>query len=262
VPFKDYAPIGAAGEINSSVRDLATWVQLFLDKGLTSNGDVLIGRDQLEELCAAFIDTDLPGISYGLGWYRGNLLGKPYLFHDGIADGFSSLVSFMPEEKLGVIVLCNQNSDFATADLKDWWLLKAAADIYDYLLNGAITGRTVLPAFPAAAGLLQLPISEAVREAMPATDPAPADVAGIYSDPGFGEFTIDKMGADWAVSYFGHTWPAKIVGNDIFFLVYAAGSRRPLKGTLKKNIFGTAVTGLEMKLTRERDASTVIFKKR
>src|ERR1700682_2290760 len=121
LPLKNWDNIGPAAEINSNVLDMAKWVQLFLRKGLTSTGGVMVSPAALEQMYTPLIATnDGAGSSYGLGGYiralRGQLADKRIIFHPGDADGNSASVSFMPGEGLRVIVLTNQH---CTPDLVD-----------------------------------------------------------------------------------------------------------------------------------------------
>jgi len=64
--------------------------------------------------------------SYGLGWfidyYRNNLM----IHHGGSSLGCQSLISFMPKEEMGVVVLCNKLCTLTEA---------ISYSIYDKLLD-------------------------------------------------------------------------------------------------------------------------------
>ena len=133
LPLKDFANIGPAAEINSTVLDMAKWVQLFLRKGLGSNGDSIIPLPALERMYSPHIDTnDGTGTSYGLGWTIGTIQSqqqeKRLIFHTGDADGNSAYVSFMPDDGLGVVVLTNQH---CSTNMINQWPDKVATAIYD-----------------------------------------------------------------------------------------------------------------------------------
>jgi CubicO group peptidase (beta-lactamase class C family) len=224
LPLKDWTNIGPAAEVNSNVLDMAKWVQLFLRKGVASDGGVMISLTALEQMYTPLIVTDPnTGTSYGLGWFIGavksQLANHRLIFHDGDADGNSAYVSFMPDDGLAVIVLSNQH---CTQNLIDVWPNKVATAIYDHLLHGKVTGqlvlppRTVLPAGVAAASAAPI-AAAAVTPAVtspgaaptPAAAPAivPGDYTGMFSNPGYGEMVVSRSGNNLNLSYYDLTWP-------------------------------------------------------
>ena len=230
IPLKNWDNIGAAAEINSNVLDMAKWVQLFLRKGLSSDGSVLIGQTALEHMYAPLIGTDDGhGSGYGLGWYVGTvqsqLSDKRIVFHPGDADGNSAYVSFMPDEGLGVIVLTNQH---CTTDLVEIWPNRVATAIYDHLLHGQLTGQLVLPPRPAPA----VAAADAAPIAAPAVAPAiaaPGDYTGLFSNPGYGDMAVSRSGNNLNISYYDQTWPLQPLTDTLFrFDVLAFGTDFPV----------------------------------
>jgi CubicO group peptidase (beta-lactamase class C family) len=229
LPLKNWENIGAAAEINSNVLDMAKWVLLFLRKGLTSTGSVLVSRTALEHMYDPLIATDDgAGSGYGLGWYVGTvqsqLADKRIIFHPGDADGNAAYVSFMPDEGLGVIVLSNQH---CSRNLVEIWPNRVATAIYDHLLHAQATGQLVLPPRPtqtvAAAG--------AAPMAAPAVPPAIAagDYTGMFSNPGYGDMAVSRSGNNLNISYYGMTWPLKPLTDTLFrFDVLAFGTDFPV----------------------------------
>jgi len=56
-----------------------------------------------------FMFREMPIINYGLGWFIQPYRGHYLVHHGGNIDGFASLVSFMPQEKSGIVILTNMN---------------------------------------------------------------------------------------------------------------------------------------------------------
>src|SRR5690606_23669479 len=54
---------------------------------------------------------------YGLGWFVGNYGEEPVVYHFGNFAGSRTHVSFMPERRLGVVVMANE--DLAAGDIAD-----------------------------------------------------------------------------------------------------------------------------------------------
>jgi len=118
IPFFKMTANGPAGSINSNLKDMAKWVRFHLAEGKV-DGKQIIARETLLQMHAPQMvipfDSELkflfydetPTISYGLAWvilpYRGHYM----VHHGGNVPGFTSLVSFIPKEKIGVVVLTN-----------------------------------------------------------------------------------------------------------------------------------------------------------
>jgi CubicO group peptidase (beta-lactamase class C family) len=233
LPLKNFANIGPAAEINSNVLDMAKWVQLFLRRGLSSNGSVLISEASLEQMYTALIGTGDAGTSYGLGWTIGtvqsNQQNKRIIFHTGDADGNSAYVSFMPDDGLGVIVLTNQH---CTQDMVDKWPDKVARSIYEHLLQGQVTGQLILPRRAGLPVGASADAAHAAPVAAPAVAPAlasPGDYTGMFSNPGYGDLVVSRSGNSLNVSYYGLTWPLQPLSDTVFrFDVMAFGTDFPV----------------------------------
>ena len=116
IPFYDGQwSIAPAGAIVSSVADMSKWVLLHLNKG-KHEGAQIVSENQVVQMHApqmvapvTFPCAEIPISSYGLGWfvepYRGHMIAE----HGGNIDGFSSLVTLLPEQNIGVVVLTNLN---------------------------------------------------------------------------------------------------------------------------------------------------------
>lgn len=127
LPMKDFANIGPAAEINSTVLEMTKWVLLFLNNGVGQGGETFIDQSYLQKIYHEYVATG-PGVHYGLGWFIDKIQGRRLLFHQGDADGYAAYVSFMPDDGLGVIALTSQH---CTKDLIGIWPDKVAARIYD-----------------------------------------------------------------------------------------------------------------------------------
>ena len=237
LPLKDFGNIGPAAEINSTVLDMAKWVQLFLRKGYGSGGVSIIQLAALQRMYTPFIAThDGTGTSYGLGWTIGTIQteqqAKRLIFHTGDADGYSAYVSFMPDDGLGVVVLTNQH---CMPKMINHWPDKIATAIYDHLLHGEVTGKLSLPgravpaepAFPPGFGP---PPAGYVL-------PSPGDYTGMFGNPGYGDFVIGCSGDDLTISNHAQTWPLRPFPNDMhfLFLIDAFGANFPVFVKFKRS---------------------------
>jgi CubicO group peptidase (beta-lactamase class C family) len=104
--------IGPAGSINSNLVDMLKWVRLHLNGGKLN--DVTLWNKKIQkEIQTSFsiISTSTKGSThfrtYGLGWNIWDFKGKVTIWHNGMCDGFYSLINILPEEKLGIVILQN-----------------------------------------------------------------------------------------------------------------------------------------------------------
>ena len=115
--------LAPAGSIASSAKDMANWLLTQIDAGVfegkqaipqevimaTRRPQTISGNLNLRE--KQFSHFSL----YGLGIQISDRSGRVMFTHTGGVDGFTSSVAFIPEEKLGVVVLTNtdHNSFFS-----------------------------------------------------------------------------------------------------------------------------------------------------
>lgn len=122
----------AAGGVYSSVTDMSKWVMAMINSGK-------YGPDLKERLFSETVHRELwtpqtiiaggnPAAfsSYGLGWFLSNVNGRFQATHTGGLSGIVTQVTILPELKLGIIVLTNQQSGAAfnaiTNSIKDGYL--------------------------------------------------------------------------------------------------------------------------------------------
>lgn len=115
IKFLDISLISPAGCLNSCAADMARWVQMQLAGGVYAN-QALINPVTLQELHTPQII--IPGApetketllnAYGIGWQILSYRGHYFVSHDGVSDGFTSVVGFFPGENVGLVVLANKN---------------------------------------------------------------------------------------------------------------------------------------------------------
>lgn len=117
------AGMGAAGSINSSVREMSNWLITWINGG-KFNGKQVIPPAYVKEALtpSAVVDggmaqrifmlEDNPQfhtLNYGYGWFISDYRGHYKVQHGGNIDGFSASATFYPADSIGVVVLSNQN---------------------------------------------------------------------------------------------------------------------------------------------------------
>ena len=133
-----------AGAVQSSIGDMSRWVMLQLNRG-ELDGKRLFSERRSREMWSPH--TIIPASdprnqalaavkpmfsAYGLGWMVSDYRGRQLVWHTGGLAGMVTRVTLVPDRKLGIIVLTNQESGGAfnaiTYTVLDHYLGAAAAD--------------------------------------------------------------------------------------------------------------------------------------
>jgi CubicO group peptidase (beta-lactamase class C family) len=118
-PYLSEAPLGAAG-IQSSVADMAKWLQLLLDEGRVGDKSVIKADTVAEGFKPQMLLANIgyPAArhakphfyAYGLGWFLQDYQGRLVAMHTGSLYGANALAAVVPEENLGLVILINAGS--------------------------------------------------------------------------------------------------------------------------------------------------------
>ena len=113
IPFHAADNIGPAGSINSNVEDMARYAIFQLGNGKV-NGIPIVSESNLSlthspqvPMGGAGLFKEIGPQSYGMGWVNTSYRGHQLVWHNGGIDGFYALVSMLPDEHLGVVILTN-----------------------------------------------------------------------------------------------------------------------------------------------------------
>jgi CubicO group peptidase (beta-lactamase class C family) len=193
--YYDISGMSPAGSINSSVNDMSNWLITWINKG-KFKGQELIPENYIEEaissqmvIAAGLPDKDLPEAhfsNYGYGWFLRSYKGHYRVSHGGNIDGFSADVTFFPSDKIGIIVLANQNGSAVPGLVRN--------TISDYMLK--VNKTDFIKIYNADKAKAKKEESEvkkkAAAEKITNTKPSHIlqDYTGKYSNPGYGEFNI------------------------------------------------------------------------
>ncbi|SFB31539.1 serine hydrolase [Algoriphagus aquimarinus] len=117
-PYYNIAAISPAGSINSSVKEMTNWLKIWLNEGALNNIQVLPKAyvekaiNPLMLVGGGIADKQFPDQhlnSYGYAWFTSSYKGHYRLEHGGNIDGFSANVSLFPADKIGIVILSNQD---------------------------------------------------------------------------------------------------------------------------------------------------------
>jgi hypothetical protein len=204
-----------AGAIISCVADLAKWMNLQLSGGTLGkvklfsaaqaremwSGQTILPVEELpKDAPAAFAATQPNFHTYGLGWDLRDYRGKRLVGHNGMLSGYVSRTALIPELKLGIVVLTNQESTAAhnaiVNTVLDHYL---GAPDSDWV--GAYAERV-----KASNAHAEETMKKAVGKRNANTRPALplTSYAGRYRDAWYGDMRIEEHGGKLSM-YFTHS---------------------------------------------------------
>ena len=185
----------AAGAINTSVADLASWMRLHLGKG-EFDGERLLPAALIGELHAPRIHYTSPGHAefgeahYGLGLRSSSYRGDRLVFHGGGWIGWGTLMTLVPDFGIGVAVFTNRSPSEVPATLT-WHIIDRlrGRDPVDWRERF----REQREEF-----IAHLQVDKEAREKARHKDTHPAhelaDYAGDYEHPAYGVMSIREQG--------------------------------------------------------------------
>ena len=233
IPYRNIDAVGPAGSINSNLEDMIAWLRLQLNQG-QHDGHQLISKEQMETLhspqmpCdSPFHGPEMPVSTYGLGWFIEPYRGHPLIHHGGAIDGFSSQVAFLPEEEIGIVVLCNTHGSIipytVTFNIIDSLLGEEPVDWSGKmatLMSGDEPAESAVTDVPETLDPATTPVTdteEKVAEAQVVSLDRPViTYAGIYHHAGYGEMSIQLKDDGLQAIFQNIEMPMEYTGNDTF----------------------------------------------
>lgn len=207
-----------AGGIYSSVHDMARWMNVQLAHGTLENGQALFSAKSQQGMWQMITPQAAPEPSvpqlaaakpnfagYGEGWSLSDYRGQKLVWHTGGWPGMVSRVTLVPEQKLGIVVLTNQEVGAAFNAI--------TMDVLDAYLQAPQTDWVA--AYAAAVAKAQDKADEgwarhqAARDASSRPSLPLAGYAGGYRDAWYGDVAVEQKGRTLRLR-FGKT--AQLVG--------------------------------------------------
>lgn len=220
----------AAGGIMSNLTDLTKWAILQMNNGKYGEGltKKLFSEETHEEMWSPQTIIHAAGgpynthfSAYGLGWFLSDVKGYKQVSHTGGLLGTVTQVTLIPELKLGIIVLTNQQSGAAftaiTNTIKDSYFGITGKDRVKQYHDNVVRNEK-------EANDITDKLWKTIDSTQKANKikPNTAIFAGIYTDDWFGKVNVtEKDGGLWFASeksprlsgpmypYKGNTWIAK-----------------------------------------------------
>ena len=212
--------MGPAGSIHSTAEEMTGYVRMMLNKGKVGK-KTLIDEKMFGELTTPNIHYQLlpfevPGrmpVGYALGWFVDNYRGHRLVDHGGNVNGATALVSMLPDDDIGLVILVNADSSMFCEAL--------AMEIYDRYLGvsektdwfGFYDGEFKKLLTDMKAKMNELP--ESKKEGKPHAHEL-AEYAGTYTHPGYGDITIDCGNNSLSITYHSQNHELSHLHYDIF----------------------------------------------
>jgi CubicO group peptidase (beta-lactamase class C family) len=212
-----------SGSVNASARDIAAWLKFHLSKGVGPDGKRLVSVKNLTEThapqnlipmrgSAKTMNPETVQLTYGLAWLIYDYRGKKMVSHGGMIDGFRVQITFLPDEDLGVAVLCNLHDTRMTQSLTNSLVdLIAGLEVKDW---NAYYRRVVDD--EAAERKRDLAARNKLRD----TDAKPslplADYAGAYEHPAYGPVSVTAARSKLTLRYGNFICPLEHFEKDTF----------------------------------------------
>jgi len=209
-PFLD-PTTDPAGGINAGANDMARWMIAQLDSGRV--GDKRLWTQRTTRLQWSVV-TPIPSgpapkelapwtasfSGYGLGFFLRDYRGNKLVTHTGGLPGYVSLLMMLPDKKLGVMVLTNQESGaaFQAIGLRvlDYYL---GAPKWDWL-GGYVRRMAIVDSLNAA----EVSAAAASRDTLSKPSLPLARYAQTYEDPWYGTISVTAEGGGLVIR-FDHT---------------------------------------------------------
>lgn len=99
-------PVAPAGSVWSNVLDMAEYLKCEMRDGLNDRGEQVISAENLLARRRAAINID-GKTSYGMGWFLKDRQGLAEIGHGGNTRGFTANMFFLPEHRIGMVILTN-----------------------------------------------------------------------------------------------------------------------------------------------------------
>jgi CubicO group peptidase (beta-lactamase class C family) len=218
IPFRNIDQIGPAGSINSNAEDMAKYLLMHMNLGKSGTKQILSDANAAQMqtpqmvIPGAIRWTEVGHSAYGMGFFITAYRGHKLVHHGGNIDGFSALVTFMPQDKIGMVILTNMNGSALPTVL--------SYNVYDRMLGLDQVGWTAR--LKDDEKKQRESADQAKKQGLTARKPnthpshAMADYAGEFEHPGYGVAKIAAEQEALLLTFNGLKAPLKHFHYDVF----------------------------------------------
>lgn len=206
-----------AGGLNASVSDLARWMRCLLDNG-TINGKQLLAADIVRQMTTPRVHAgrsmfdEIGESHYGFGLATEHYRGERKVSHSGSWVGWGTLMTMLPERRIGVAVLTNRAPSPVT-------------ELLTYAALDRLCGHDPIDWFGRFSEMrqkvvAQRSIDKAASNNGRRTETKPShalhEYAGAYSHPAYGCMIITHEGDELGWQWRGMSGPLQHHHYDVF----------------------------------------------
>lgn len=214
-PYTNLDAMSPVGGINTSVTEMAKWIQLWINGGKYKNETIIPAGFLKEAISSQMIisggvpqanNPDLYFSTYGFGWFLSSYRGHYRVEHGGTITGFSANMCFFPTDSIGIVVFTNQNLSQVTSIVRnilaDRLLGLPAKDWHKMLYKPQLAANPYIK--PVLTGKLNTPAHTLKA------------YTGQYFHKGYGSFTIVTERDSLFARFPGSSWWLRPDQYDVF----------------------------------------------
>ena len=185
--------MGPAGSICANVRDMGKWLIPWMNEGKYKGEEVLPESYIREAISSQMVVSGRPPgttrpelhfSNYGFGWFLSSYKGHYRVEHGGNLNGFTASVCFFPSDKIGIVVLVNQQGSQVNAVIRNTIADKMLGENpYDW--HAALYN----PPTEMEEEKVRKP-----KEEKPGPTRSLSAYTGLFGHPGYGVYKIEQKG--------------------------------------------------------------------
>jgi CubicO group peptidase (beta-lactamase class C family) len=218
VPYRNIDAIGPAGSINSNIEDMVRYLQLHMSKGKFGDKQLLSANMATQMQSPQMVTpgeppfAELGATSYGMALTVSTYRGRKVIGHGGAIDGFNALLSFLPAEGIGVVILTNRSGATSNTTISRWILDRLLG------LDPVDWSKRIKDQQTRQRASAEEARKKGYTKPREGTRPSHdlKEYAGEYEHPGYGVIRIGQQGDALSFTYNQMTSPLEHFHYDIF----------------------------------------------
>lgn len=225
--------IAPAGAVNSTIVDMARYALMYVNGGKGTDGRQVLSPAVLDEMQLPQISVPMrakfPEIGpthYGFGLFVSSYRGHRHIAHTGAYEGFNASLSWLPDAKVGVVILANHNLllNFMQVISNRAFDLELGIEPIDWRARFG----------PTEPGARAPNAQDTTGKPSTKTKPARplAEYTGRFEHPAYGIVTVRAVGSETLeLEFHGDRFPLRPVRVDLFETAELPNSYHPLQKT-------------------------------
>ena len=255
LPFRDRPAGNPSGGVNSSAGEMVNWLKLHLNKGRFDQKQIISSSScnviQNPHFLTYYTDEKswAPLIFSALGWDFQPYLGHPLLTKGGIIDGFSGYISYMPQEKIGIVIMANTREAYELTQFLNYYIYDQLLDLKEFTWDKIIEDEK--PKYRESSDKSGRPKTK------PEKVPYPLEkYAGSYEHEAYGKAAVFVENGELKFNFNTHlVWPLEYCFGNVFKSEFSGALVRvEFSLDLQRN-----VTSLDLQI--EGTDLNIVFKK-